>query len=144
MSGEPTDDDAAHDAHVTPIEIRFSDLDTMGHVNNAVYVTYLEQARVAYVEDALDRALASLPSVVASLSIEYHRPITGTGDATVLIRVPELGQSSLPMEYEIHTDGELMATAETVQVFLDEHGDPQPIPAAVRDRITEHESYQGD
>ena len=129
------------DAHVTPITVRFRDLDAMGHVNNAVYATYVEQARATYFREALDLALEDVQSVIATLSIDYRRPITSEQDVAVHLRIPELGESSVHMAYEIYADGEVAATADSVQVIVDDDGTPRPIPATLRDRITAHPSY---
>ncbi|XVH31972.1 acyl-CoA thioesterase [Haloferacaceae archaeon DSL9] len=124
----------------TEVPVRFRDLDTMGHVNNAVYATYLEQARVDYFRDVIGEGLHEVNSVLATLSIEYRRPVQLADSVTVSIAVPQLGKSSIPMEYEIRAGGELAATAETVQVAVDPETErSRPIPASWRDRIREFE-----
>lgn len=112
----------------------------MGHVNNAVYATYLEQARVEYFAEVLGRSLDTTASVLASLSIDYRAPVElDQGSVTVAVDVPELGTSSIPMEYEIRTEEEIAATADTVQVLYDaENEESRPIPSDWRGTI---ESY---
>lgn len=122
------------------VQVRFRDIDAMGHVNNAVYATYVEQARTEYFHRVLDTGLDAISTVLASLELSYERPILLEQSVTVTIDVPDLGRSSLPMEYEILADGERAATATSVQVFLDsETGEPSPIPERFRERITEFE-----
>ena len=123
------------------IDVRFQDLDTMGHVNNAVYATYFEEARVAYFDHVLDLPLSAVESVLAHLEIDYRRPITAEyGDVSVALRVPELGESSVPMEYEVRTDDGVAATGETVQVVVDEEtSSSRPIPDAWREQIRSFE-----
>jgi len=125
----------------TELPVRFRDLDAMGHVNNAVYATYLEQARVDYFESVLEVPLSEIDSVLASLSIDYERPVRG-GSVTVAVRVPEVGDSSVPMEYEVRDgDGDVAATGETVQVVVDpETGSPRPVPEEWRAAI---EAFEG-
>ena len=119
-------------------DVRLRDIDFMGHVNNAVYATYLEEAREAYFRDVVGVSLTDVGTVLATLEIDYARPIEAESDVTIALRVPELGTSSLPMEYEIRTDGDRAATARTVQVLVDrETGDSRPIPAEWRTRIHE-------
>ncbi len=128
------------DAYAVELEVRFRDIDAMGHVNNAVYATYIEQARTRYVRDVLETDLASIPTVLASLSIEYRRPVLlSDGSVTVTIEVPEIGTSSLPMRYTIATaDGDVAAEAESTQVFLDPETErPAPIPERYREAIVE-------
>ena len=118
------------------IDVRFRDLDAMGHVNNAVYASYFEQARVAYFEEVLDVPLRDIESVLASLEIDFRRPVEIDHDVTVAMRVPELGESSMPMEYEVRADGEVAATGETVQVVVDrETKSSRPIPEAWREDV---------
>ncbi|USZ67771.1 acyl-CoA thioesterase [Halorussus salilacus] len=122
------------------VDVRFRDLDTMGHVNNAVYATYFEEARVAYFREALDTPLHEVATVLASLEIDFHRPVELGDDVTVAIRVPELGDSSLPMEYEVRADGEVAATGRSVQVVVDrESGSSRSIPDEWRERIAAFE-----
>jgi acyl-CoA thioester hydrolase len=122
------------------IDVRFRDLDVMGHLNNAVYATYLEQARVKYIEDVVEEPLMETGAVVADLHLDFERPIDWGDDVVVAVRADELGTSSIPLEYEIRVDGEVAATAETLMVTFDtEAGEPRPIPDAWRERIQAHE-----
>ncbi|WP_247000215.1 acyl-CoA thioesterase [Halosolutus gelatinilyticus] len=123
----------------TDIDVRLRDIDFMGHVNNAVYATYLEQARERFFIDVVGVSLADAATVLANLEIDYARPIEAGQDVSVALRVPELGDSSVPMAYEIRADGQRAATARTVQVIVDrETGRSAPIPAAWRSRIEAH------
>jgi len=130
-------------AHETAVAVRHRDLDPYDHVNNAVYATYLERARLSYRDRVLgtDAESESRGFVVASLEIDYRRPITRDDDpVTVAARVPELGTTSFPLRYEIRTDDGVAATGETTQVVIDpDAGDPAPIPGRWRSRIAEFE-----
>lgn len=122
------------------MDVRFRDLDMMGHLNNAVYATYLEQARVEYIEDVVEQPLMEIGAVVADLHLDFERPIDWGDDVVVAVRADELGTSSIPLEYEIRVDGDVAATAETLMVTFDpEAGEPRPIPDAWRERIRNHE-----
>ncbi|AUX10723.1 acyl-CoA thioester hydrolase [Halalkaliarchaeum desulfuricum] len=103
----------------TDVQVRFRDLDAYGHVNNAVYVTYIEQARVEYLKSIIGVGIHDLDIVLASLSVDYRQPVTDTESVEVAIDVPDLGDSSVPMEYEIRADDRVVATAESVQVAYD-------------------------
>ncbi|WP_049923428.1 acyl-CoA thioesterase [Halopiger djelfimassiliensis] len=123
------------------IDVRLRDIDFMGHVNNATYATYLEQAREAYFRNVLGVSLADVDTVLASLEIDYLRPIEADSAVIVGLTVRELGDSSLPIAYEILADGERAATARTVQVVVDrETGSSRSIPDEWRARIGETES----
>ncbi|MFB6254512.1 MAG: acyl-CoA thioesterase, partial [Halobacteriaceae archaeon] len=62
--------------HTYSINVRYRDLDPMGHVNNAVIATYIEEARSAYLEDVLEASFADVNAVLASISIDFISPIT--------------------------------------------------------------------
>ncbi len=122
------------------LDVRFRDIDAMGHVNNAVYATYIEQARVQYIEDVVDEPLMETGGVVADLHIDFEHPVDWGETVTVAVRADELGTSSIPLEYEIYADGELAATASTLMVTFDPDAhEPRPIPESWRERIQEHE-----
>ncbi len=106
-----------------PIEVRFSDLDVLGHVNNARYLTYMEQARVAYFR-MLRLRKPNEPRVgfiLASAHIDFRRPILMDSQVRVGVRVTRLGNKSFTMAYRLEdaVSGEVFATAETVQVSFD-------------------------
>lgn len=123
--------------YTTDIQVRFRDLDPMQHVNNAIYATYLEQARARFSEDVLGVTLADLDTVLAQVEISFERPIEGVGTVTVEFEVGDLGRSSIPMEYELFSAGERVATARTVLVYFDrETGESEPIPDDIRERLT--------
>lgn len=130
-----TDADDADDAFACDLQVRFRDLDPMGHVNNAIYVTYLEQARAEYFEAVIGESLRDVPTVLVTVTIDYRAEITLGDPVTVRLSVGDLGRSSIPMVYEIRAGGDLAATAETVQVVVDESGDSRSIPEEWRDRI---------
>lgn len=101
------------------IQVRFRDIDAMGHVNQAVYPVYLEQARGYYYRDVLDLVLSNIPTVIVHQSIDYKSSIQPTDRVEVGVRVPKLGTSSVPMEYEVRRNDGVAATAKTVQVVTD-------------------------
>ena len=123
------------------VPVRYRDLDPQGHVNNAVYVTYLETARVDFVADVLEIAAEDVPFVIANIEISYERSMTTAADPTVALWIASLGDSSCTMEYEIRVDGTVAATAETTMVHVDpETGRPSPLPDDVRARMQPFET----
>lgn len=124
------------DSYEVDVDVRLRDVDFMGHVNNATYATYLEEARDAYFQDRFGESLVDIDTVLATLEIDYERPIEADADVTVELTIDELGTASIPITYEIHADGTRAATASTVQVVIDrETGDSRPIPDEWRTRI---------
>lgn len=69
----------------THIQVRWADLDALGHVNNATYLTYLEQARVSYFNDLglWDGSIHQLGLIMAKVTLEYRLPVFGTDDVYV-------------------------------------------------------------
>jgi len=119
----------------TPIQMRFRDVDSMGHVNNAVYATYLEQARAAFFAEVVGERLDAVRTVLVTQRIDYRRPVEWGADVAVTLAVDDLGRSSIPMRYGVRADGTLAATGRTVQVAVDEDGDARRVPDAWRERI---------
>ncbi|MDF9746504.1 acyl-CoA thioesterase [Natrinema salsiterrestre] len=126
-------------SYETTVDVRLRDIDFMGHVNNATYATYLEQAREDFFRDVLDISLVETDTVLVHLEIEYASPIEADDTVTVALRVPKLGDSSIPIEYEIRANGSQAASAHTVQVLADpDTGGSRSIPSAWRTRIERH------
>jgi acyl-CoA thioester hydrolase len=103
------------------IPIRWRDLDGYGHVNNAVYLTYLEEARDAWVEETLGRAGDTWDFVLARVAIDYRRELTQADrEVVVRCRIGSVGRSSIRTVEEILTrDGSVSAVAESVIVPRD-------------------------
>jgi acyl-CoA thioester hydrolase len=128
-----------------PVEVRFRDCDAMGHVNNAVYLTYLEIARFAYWKAAdIGRLEGDISYIIARVEIDF-RASAVTGDVLdVALAVRAIGRSSFTMEYEIRDQGgRLLVTARSVQVAYDYAAKQSvPVPAAIRARIAEFEERE--
>jgi acyl-CoA thioester hydrolase len=118
------------------LTVRFRDLDAMFHVNNAVYATYLEQARGEFFREVLGLEIDEIDAVLARLEIDFRAPIELGDEVVVELRIPEIGESSIRMAYEILADGRTAATAESVQVSIDrETGRSRPIPERWHERL---------
>jgi len=114
----------------TELQVRFRDLDAMGHVNNAVYATYLEQARVDYYADVLGVGLDDIDTVLVNLEIDYRHEVTLADETvTVAMGVRSIGESSVVVGYEVRAGDRVAATAETTQVYVDpDEGGSRPLP----------------
>lgn len=123
------------------VSVRYRDLDTYGHVNNVVYGTYCEEARVAYVEEVLGlEEIDEFTAVVASLELDFRSSVTELTTVDVWTSVVRMGESSFTMAYELRQSGELVAEAETTLVFVDpETRESRPIPEEWRERVREFE-----
>ncbi|MBI4055487.1 MAG: acyl-CoA thioesterase [Elusimicrobia bacterium] len=104
------------------IQVRFRDTDAMGHVNNAVYLSYLELARVKYWERLLGlRDYSQVDFILVRVEIDYRSPVEMGNEIRVYIRVSSLGRSSWVFDYRIveQATGRLVAQAQTVQCRYD-------------------------
>lgn len=100
----------------TAIQIRFSDLDPLGHVSNNAYSEYLEQGRVGWL-DAIEGERPSV--VVASLTIDFIRELGLRDEIHVETRCVRKGTKSLVLSQEIFRQGECVTRAEVVIVGFD-------------------------
>ena len=121
---------------VKPVEVRFRDCDPMGHVNNAVYLTYLENARFAYWREVVGAGGLTDPTfILARLECDFRAPATMGDLLDVKIRVDSIGRSSFVFAYQIlqRNDGRVVADARSVQVMYDySQARSIPVPDAVR------------
>jgi acyl-CoA thioester hydrolase len=121
------------------VEVRFRDCDPMGHVNNAVYFTYLEAARFAWWRDLFGAdGLKEHGFIVARAACDYRAPALPGDRLLVRLRVTAVGQSSFTVGYELLNTRTraLVAEAETVQVVYDyAAARPMPIPPALRAKL---------
>jgi len=100
------------------IDVRYRDLDTLGHVNNAVYLTYFEYARLKIFHDWFTGE--NEPDfVIARAEVDFIKPVF-IGTVDVHTKVTNIGNTSFTLEYEIvNGEGELCARGRTVQVLVD-------------------------
>ncbi len=131
--------------HYATLEVRYNDLDPQGHVNNARYLTYLEQTRMQYLIDLglFDgKSFLELGLIVADAHIAYLAPTMMNEKIRVGTRTVRLGTKSLTMQCEIENPetGELKARAEVVMVGFDYHLKHSiPLPARMRAAIAAYE-----
>lgn len=128
--------------------VRFSDCDPLGHVNNAVYLTYLEQARIVLWRAQIGlfwsrRAAEGLPRgegfILARVEIDFRSQAYDGDELEVRLGLAGFGRTSATYEYEIVNAqaGEIIATARTVQVWFDyDGGKPVPITDELKAKLT--------
>jgi len=123
-----------------PLEVRFRDLDAMGHVNNAVFATYLEIARTRYWQ-ALGEPRFDF--ILARLELDYRAPIDWGEAVEAWIGVTGFGRSSFVFTYRLvkPATGAVAAEGRSVQVWYDYGARrTQPVPDDVRARIEAFEA----
>jgi acyl-CoA thioester hydrolase len=107
---------------VTALDVRFRDLDGLGHVNHAVYLTYFEAARLAYYAALTGRStIAQLDLILVEVSATYHAPASFADQLSVGVRISRIGTKSFDMEYLIvrPADRQRIASGRSVQVMYD-------------------------
>jgi acyl-CoA thioester hydrolase len=122
--------------------VEFRDVDAAQHVNNAVYLTYLETARIDYLREVLAvESLDELAVIVANVNVDFRSPAVYGETLEIGSRVPRVGTKSFEMEHRILAgDGRLVAEATSVLVAYDyETGAAIPVPEGWRRRLDAHE-----
>lgn len=103
--------------------VRWDDLDAFGHVNNAKYLTFVQEARVQmFWTDRLKNGLKPIfdDMVVARAEVDYLKPIyNGALDVDVSIWCSKIGRAAFDLRYEISTSEGVCAKIKTVQVAVD-------------------------
>jgi acyl-CoA thioester hydrolase len=126
------------------LDVRFRDCDPMGHVNNAVYLTYLEQARFSQWRALWGFGEQPVPGntrpgiILARVEIDYRKPARYGERLEIRIGLAGIGRSSFTYEYEVvEADGSVVAVARSVQVMYDyAMGQPVPVPDDIRTMLT--------
>ncbi|HJP71595.1 MAG TPA: thioesterase family protein [Candidatus Limnocylindria bacterium] len=137
--------------HRTTLEVRFRDIDAFGHVNNAVFFSYVEQARIRYLLDVLDSeaSFERMPLILARVELDYRSPIFYGEAVTVDTRIDRIGRTSFAMSHRMTAgrDERLVGEVQSVLVTYDyAAASPIPVPDAWRTRFADHErrSFETD
>ncbi len=130
-----------------PIEVRYGDLDPQGHVNNAKYLTYIEQARIAYLQHLglfrKGQSFMDVGIILADAHLTFKSSIRFEQTVRVGVRTARLGNKSLALEYHLEDadTGAELATGSTVLVAYDYRVRKTiPIPDDWREKIVHFEN----
>jgi acyl-CoA thioester hydrolase len=119
---------------VTPVQVRWRDIDAKNHVNNATIVTYLETARTELWRQRFGGGI-DIPFVVARVEVDYRRQLTIDDDVRIGLWIEDLKGASYAFVYRIEADGEHAVDARTVMAHVGPTGRPTRIPAELRGRL---------
>jgi len=124
------------------IQMRFRDLDPMGHVNNAVYLSYCELARTQfYMKHHFKRSLHEIDFILAHAEIDYVSAAEWGDEIQVAVWPSKIGTTSFTLSYEIteKRTGRLLARSSSVLVSYDyDKRQPKPIPPEFRKVLEEN------
>ena len=121
----------------SPVTIRYSDQDELGHINNCSYIAYVEAGRVAFLGGLLDPAEhAGIDFILAHIAVDYLKEGHYPGTINVGSRILSLGNKSITTGYGLFINNECKATAECVNIyFRPETRETLVIPADIRIRL---------
>jgi acyl-CoA thioester hydrolase len=123
------------------IPVAWGDMDALGHVNNVVYIRWLESGRVAYLARLGQAAFlegSAIGPILASIQCRFKAPVVFPDTVVVATRASEIGADRITFSHRIfsRTLGRVVAEGEGVMVSYDyTQGRRAPLPAAVRSRI---------
>jgi len=128
--------------YVHRLQVRFRDVDALGHVNHAAQLAYVEQARTLYFHELTGIEIPDgLRWVIRTLSIEYLVPLSFAEVVDTGWRLGRLGRSSADYEFELAAGGRTVARGGGVLVYADPRaGRSEPIPDEYRAIIAAYES----
>lgn len=122
------------------IPVRWGDQDAYGHVNNALYIRYLEEARVQLLASLGDMVTGSIAPVVINVGCTFLRPIVYPATIVVDCYIGDIGRSSFMVNYRLHTldDSETLYSEGYSKVVWMDHstGRSVPLPDSVREQIS--------
>jgi acyl-CoA thioester hydrolase len=129
-----------------PIEVRYGDLDPQGHLNNASYLTFFEQARLQYLKHLgmfnKGQSFMDIGVILADIHIAFKKPVEWGTPVKVGVRTMKIGNKSTTVEQTIvHAEtGEVFAIGEVVMVTYDYRtGKSIPIPPEWREKVSKFE-----
>ena len=129
-----------------PIEVRYGDLDPQGHLNNAKYLTYFEQARGYYLVKlglfSMQQSFLDIGVIIADIHIKYHAPVIWGESVKTGVRTTKIGTKSLTVEQCVvdETAEKLYADGTVILVAYDYHAHrTTPVPPEWRYQISQFE-----
>ncbi len=122
--------------HNTTLRVRFGETDMAGHVNNAVYLSYLEEARIQFLQEAL--GLKSVPLILASAHLDFVSQVFFPDVIRIESGLCRLGRSSFDIVHNIYrepSDQLALRSLATVVHFDYEKQASAPIPEEWRQKL---------
>lgn len=129
--------------HRIPVQLRFNDVDILGHVNNTVYFSFYDTGKAHYFGQVRRMHIDwnHVETVIANVECAYIRPIFFSEHIDVLTRCIHVGHKSFTLEQMlVRDDGEIKSVCRTVMVSFDQHtGHAIDVPQIWRDAFADYE-----
>ena len=129
--------------HFMPAQIRFSDVDQFGHVNNSVYFSLYDLAKTTYFKDVFGMSeWGELVVVVANINANFFQPVFFSDEVEIATAAVHLGNKSFTLlQRAVATNtGEVKCECRTIMVMYDLlTKEPMPIPQAYKDAVCQYE-----
>jgi len=141
VTENPAPEAAPVSLFVASIGVRWRDLDAFNHVNNSIYLTYLEEARLQWLQHVPGWFDEHSMPVLAASEVNYRRPIEWPAQLQVQLFCERLGNSSITIAHRIVNadDQGLYSDGKVVLVWMDPAtGKPVPLPQSIRDAAHAH------
>ena len=130
-----------------PIEVRYADIDAQGHLNNAKFLTFFEQARIQYLRRlglfTSEQSFIEIGVILADIHVAFRAPVLWGMDVQVGVRAVRLGNKSMTVSQCLRNGpgGPIMAEGEVVLVTYDYHREETiPLPQTWREAIARFEN----
>lgn len=121
------------------VPLRWVDVDSAGVVNNAVFLSLMEQARYLYFQHLGLMTNHQVPFVLAEATVKFERPVSLGMKIQVAARTHTLGRTSFHMDFEVRGDDMALVTGKAALVFVDSEMRPRVIPDDWRSTIEQFE-----
>ncbi|MDE6277964.1 MAG: acyl-CoA thioesterase [Muribaculaceae bacterium] len=134
--------------HALPVQIRFNDIDVLGHLNNAIYLQFMDLGKANYFRQFMDGGRFNwdaLGLVIANINIDFLAPTFIHEDLQVLTAVASIGCKSLVLDQRVVsiTTGEVKASAKVTMVcYNTKTGATEVISDEWRHKISVYEGRQ--
>ena len=125
--------------HMSKVIIRFIDIDSLGHVNNAVFLNYFEEGRIEWFNKLIgnDWDWRKQGTILARNEIDYLKPLLLGEDASIEVKCDVVGNKSITLSYHITTSkNETIAKGRSVLVCYDyEKEESVPVYESWREKL---------
>lgn len=119
--------------HEKTFAIAWGDMDALGHVNNARYFDYFQEARIEWLCDLQIKMTENIGPVVVHVACTYLKPVVYPATVTLRSRIHSIGNSSMMMDHDLYQSNVLMAQGNCKIVWVDyTKGKSVPLPEVMR------------